>query len=73
MRTALTTQGIGLIYKHDFNSWSNFFEFSKPIRLFEKDDEDEYEYVLEEYYEEEEVSIEQSTDSIVTIIPDILE
>lgn len=73
MRTALTTQGIGLIYKHDFNSWSNFFEFSKPIRLFEKDDEDEYEYVLEEYYEEEEVSIEQSTDSIVTINPDILE
>ncbi len=26
MRTALTTQGIGIMYKRDFDSWLNFFE-----------------------------------------------
>lgn len=26
MRTALTTQGIGIMYKRDFDSWMNFFE-----------------------------------------------
>ena len=72
MRTAITTQGLGLIYKHDFNTWSNFFEFSK-IRLFiEEEDEEEY-----EEYEEEEESVEnnltQPADSVITITPDILE
>ena len=30
MRTALTTQGIGIMYTHDFNSWLNFFD--RPAR-----------------------------------------
>lgn len=77
MRTALTTQGIGLVYKHDFNAWNNFFEFTKPIRLFDDDEDDEYEYeykYIEIEYEDDDYEelIEQS-DSILTIIPDILE
>lgn len=70
MRTAITTQGLGLIYKHDFNTWKNFFEFSN-IKLFTE--EDEYE---EEEYEEEEIDeyeITQPTDTVITITPDILE
>ena len=67
MRTAITTQGLGLIYKHDFNTWRNFFEFSN-IKLFtEEEEEEEY----EEYVEED--SIEQTVDSVLTITPDILE
>ncbi len=71
MRTAITTQGLGLIYKHDFNTWSNFFEFSK-IKLFtEEEDEEEY----EEYEEEDtdENNLIQPVDTVITITPDILE
>ncbi|MBQ2980225.1 MAG: translocation/assembly module TamB domain-containing protein [Bacteroidaceae bacterium] len=69
MRTALTTQGIGLVYKHDFNTWKNFFEFSKQ-KLFIEEEEDYEEY---EEYEEEEYIPEQPTDTVLTIMPDILE
>lgn len=74
MRTAITTQGIGLIYKHDFNSWKNFFEFSN-IKLFT---EEEYDDEYEEYEEYEEEDIEEydttlPIDSVITITPDILE
>ena len=69
MRTAITTQGLGLIYKHDFNTWSNFFEFSN-IKLFIEEEVEE-----EEYEEEEsaEIDITQPADTVITITPDILE
>lgn len=71
MRTALTTQGIGLIYKHDFNSWSNFFEFYKrKKRTDNTEEEEEYEY---EYVYEEEENLVLPTDTVLTTVPDMLE
>lgn len=65
MRTALTTQGIGLMYKHDFNSWKNFFEFTSRNKKEEK----------EEIVNEEPpvTPIEQRVDTVLTTMPDILE
>jgi hypothetical protein len=71
MRTAITTQGLGLIYKHDFNTWNNFFEFSN-IKLFtEEEDEEEYEEYEEEKSDENDHT--QQADTVITITPDILE
>lgn len=69
MRTAITTQGLGLIYKHDFNTWKNFFEFSN-IKLFTEEDIEEEEYEEEDV---EEYDTTQPVDSVITITPDILE
>jgi hypothetical protein len=69
MRTAITTQGLGLIYKHDFNTWKNFFEFSN-IKLFTEEEIEEEEYEEEDV---EEYDTTQPVDSVITITPDILE
>lgn len=70
MRTAITTQGLGLVYKHDFNTWKNFFEFSN-IKLFKEEEDEEDDEEEEE--EDEEYDITLPVDTIVTITPDILE
>lgn len=68
LRTALTTQGIGIVYKHDFNTWANFFEFSKRKKKKEK---------IEDNGEKGEKidadELEQMSDSVLTTIPEILE
>lgn len=69
MRTAITTQGLGLIYKHDFNTWKNFFEFSN-IKLFTEEEIEEEEYEEEDV---EEYDTTQPVDTVITITPDILE
>lgn len=68
MRTALTTQGIGLMYKHDFNSWSNFFEFYKRRKPAVEEEEEEYEY---EYEEDNNLTL--PVDTVITTVPDMLE
>ncbi len=71
MRTAITTQGLGLVYKHDFNTWKNFFEFSN-IKLFNEEEYDDEEEEEEEEYDDE-YDNTLPADTIVTITPDILE
>lgn len=65
LRTALTTQGIGLIYKHDFNSWTNFFEFYKPKKKTRK------EKPVQETHATDSIAL--PTDTVITTVPDILE
>lgn len=67
LRTALTTQGIGLIYKHDFNTWSNFFEFYKPKKKLPK------EKPIKEVETFDSDSIIQPVDTVITTVPDIFE
>lgn len=70
MRTALTTQGIGVMYKHDFNTWKNFFEFSKKGLSFfgrERENTPEVTPVVND------TITAPSTESIPTTIPNILE
>ncbi len=64
MRTALTTQGLGIVYKHDFNTWRNFFEFTKRNR--KKKDRSKDENAIA-------TPVEQKVDTVITTIPDILE
>lgn len=41
MRTALTTQGIGIMYTHDFDSWLNFFDRSQRSKKRNKKGKDD--------------------------------
>ena len=71
VRTALTTQGLGLMYKLDFNTWRNLFEFaqSKPAKEDKKENEnDESENIKQEH-----IHTEQATDSVITTISDIFQ
>ena len=71
MRTALTTQGIGVMYKHDFNTWSNFFEFSKKGMSFFNSNKEKKTTTPTPAASDS--TIIQESDSILTILPNILE
>ncbi len=65
MRTALTTQGIGIMYKHDFDSWRNFFDFS-----FKKNKKPKSEATIRPETNTPETI---HPDTIITAIPDMLQ
>lgn len=68
VRTALTTQGLGLMYKLDFNTWRNLFEFAKPNPSKKEDEEndEERESIASPHH-----NLEQPTDTVITTITDI--
>lgn len=71
VRTALTTQGLGLMYKLDFNTWRNLFEFAKPNPSKESDKNSEN--VKEVNSNNEYYNIEQHNDTVITTITDIFQ